>query len=31
VVINPGNPTGNCLPLENMQEIVRVRVRIRVS
>jgi len=23
VVINPGNPTGNCLPLENMQEIVR--------
>jgi len=23
VVINPGNPTGNCLPLENMQAIVR--------
>jgi aspartate/methionine/tyrosine aminotransferase len=23
VVINPGNPTGNCLPLENMQECVR--------
>ena len=23
VVINPGNPTGNCLPLENMQQIVR--------
>jgi len=24
VVINPGNPTGNCLPLANMQEIVRL-------
>jgi alanine transaminase len=23
VVINPGNPTGNCLPLGNMQDIVR--------
>ena len=23
VVINPGNPTGNCLPLENMQAVVR--------
>ena len=23
MVINPGNPTGNCLPLENMQQIVR--------
>ena len=23
VVINPGNPTGNCLPLENMRDIVR--------
>lgn len=22
VVINPGNPTGNCLSLENMQEVV---------
>lgn len=24
VVINPGNPTGNCLSLENMEDIVRV-------
>ncbi len=23
VVINPGNPTGNSLPLENMQEVLR--------
>ena len=23
VVINPGNPTGNCLSLENQQEVVR--------
>jgi aspartate/methionine/tyrosine aminotransferase len=23
VVINPGNPTGNSLPLENMQAVVR--------
>jgi len=27
VVINPGNPTGNCLPLENMQQIVRFCVK----
>ena len=27
VVINPGNPTGNCLPLENMQQIVRFCVQ----
>lgn len=24
VVINPGNPTGNCLTLENMQDIVKL-------
>ncbi|GAA5910081.1 uncharacterized protein JCM6883_000547 [Sporobolomyces salmoneus] len=24
VVINPGNPTGNCLTLENMQDIIRL-------
>jgi len=24
VVINPGNPTGNCLPLENMKDIVKL-------
>jgi len=23
VVINPGNPTGNCLPLDNMRDVVR--------
>ena len=23
VVINPGNPTGNCLSLENQQEVVK--------
>ena len=22
-VINPGNPTGNCLPVDNMQQIVQ--------
>jgi len=27
VVINPGNPTGNCLPLENMQGIVKFCAR----
>ncbi|GAA6061947.1 hypothetical protein JCM10212_001989 [Sporobolomyces blumeae] len=24
VVINPGNPTGNCLTLENMQDIIKL-------